>query len=167
MILTNVHEQPIPIILPSQSRGHQKTPREVDTSSLSSRLTESARDQICSYCGRRLGRVRKLEKQGRLITLLDQLATPASSASSVICKVLLLSRDSSFLRKRLRKKTTTVSLSDSAEVWHLETAIRSYAVHKFSSLQHRLSQTGIGHQDIKDMASKIAAEADGKHEPTA
>lgn len=99
------------------------------------------------------------EKQGRLITLLEQMISSTSSSKSVVCKLLLLSRHSGFLKKRFRKKTT-ISLTEQAA--HLEKAIQSYAVYKFQSLRQRLSQIGVGDTDFNDMAATIAKKADGK-----
>lgn len=101
------------------------------------------------------------EKQGRLIGLLERLASTTGSSNGATCKVLLLSRASGFLKKRFRKKAT-ISLTE--EKPHLEGAIRSYAGHRLGSLRQRLFQMGISDADIKDMAATIAQKADGEHQ---
>ncbi|KAK4444371.1 hypothetical protein QBC34DRAFT_475092 [Podospora aff. communis PSN243] len=83
------------------------------------------------------------EKQGQLISLLGQLvAARSGSPHPAIYKILLLSRNSSFLTKRLRKIATVVSLTEEAH--HLEKAIRSYAYSKLSALRSRLMSMGVG-----------------------
>jgi hypothetical protein len=100
------------------------------------------------------------EKQGRLITLLEQLTCAIGSLNPVVCKVLLLSRHSGYLISRFRKKIT-ISLTEPKQAVHLEKAIQTYAGHKFGSLRHRLLQMGVGNADIRDMAATIAQKADG------
>jgi len=100
------------------------------------------------------------EKQGRLINLLGQLVTASGSPNSAIYKVLLLSRNTNFLGKRLRKIAVTVSLTE--EVHALEKAIQSYAHSKLSALRSRLMGMGISDVDIREMAAAIAQKADGK-----
>ncbi|KAK0750616.1 hypothetical protein B0T18DRAFT_390004 [Schizothecium vesticola] len=96
--------------------------------------------------------------QSRLITLLRQLITASTSTSSAIFKALLLSRDSSFLRKRLRKTTTAISLTE--EKHHLDKAIQSYAYAKLGMLRSRLMGMGIGDADIRNIATTISQKAE-------
>jgi len=88
------------------------------------------------------------------------LVTAYGSPNPAIYKVLILSRSTNFLGKRLRKTATTVSLTEEGHI--LEKAIQSYAHSKLSALLSRLMGMGISDVDIREMAAAIAQKADGK-----
>ncbi|KAL7786981.1 hypothetical protein V8C37DRAFT_419339 [Trichoderma ceciliae] len=99
------------------------------------------------------------EKQARVISLMNQIASQRSSSGNAICKVLISSRASPILAKSLHKKQT-VSLSEEKDC--LEEAIRQYASQRLQSLEQRFRQLDIRPEEMEDIERKIAKKADGK-----
>ncbi|KAH7374985.1 NACHT domain protein [Plectosphaerella cucumerina] len=96
------------------------------------------------------------EKQKRLIWLLERLVSP-SAASACSCKVLLVSRRTELLRKRLRI-LPKISLND--EVTHITRSIESYARQRFGFMRRQLHELGIDDAKVKDLSQKLAAKAE-------
>jgi DNA-binding Lrp family transcriptional regulator len=99
------------------------------------------------------------DKQARVMSLLNQVASKSSSSESTICKVLVSSRFTRILAKRLGKKQT-LSLGD--EKVALAEAIRQYASQRLQSLHHKFSQLDIGTDELREIEHGIARKADGK-----
>ncbi len=99
------------------------------------------------------------DKQARLVSLMNQVASNSSSSGSTICKVLVSSRPTHILAKRLGKKQT-LSLAD--EKTSLEEAIRQYASQRMQSLYQKFSPLEIGADELKEIEYGIARKADGK-----
>lgn len=97
------------------------------------------------------------EKQKRLIWLLERLVTPAIS-STCSYKVLLVSRRTELLRKRMRNMSK-ISLNDEAK--HVTSSIESYARQRFGSMRSRLHELGIGDLQVRTLSEQLAAKADG------
>lgn len=97
------------------------------------------------------------EKQKRLIWLLERLVNH-SDQPNCSYKVLLVSRQSSFLQKRLRH-ATRVSLGD--EVNLVTRSIETYSRQRLGLIRGRLFELGIDDARIKMLASKLAIKADG------
>ncbi|KAK3293870.1 uncharacterized protein B0H64DRAFT_398860 [Chaetomium fimeti] len=98
------------------------------------------------------------DKQARVLSLLNQVASKFSSSDSTICKVLVSSRPTSILAKRLGKKQT---LSFTDEKPAVEEAIRQYASQRLHSLHQRFSQLDIGADELGDIEHRVARKADG------
>ncbi|KAK3940960.1 hypothetical protein QBC46DRAFT_259770 [Diplogelasinospora grovesii] len=98
------------------------------------------------------------EKQARAVSLMNQIASKSSTSGGTICKVLISSRASSLLTKRLRKKQT-VSLTDEKDL--LGESMRQYASQRLQSLHRKLSQLDIGPDELHEIACGIARKADG------
>ncbi|KAK4144471.1 uncharacterized protein C8A04DRAFT_36713 [Dichotomopilus funicola] len=97
------------------------------------------------------------DKQARMLSLLNQVVSKSSSEST-ICKVLVSSRPTRSLAKRLGKKQT-LSLSD--EKVALFEAIRQYASQRLQSLHHKFSQLDIGPDELGEIEHGVARKADG------
>jgi hypothetical protein len=99
----------------------------------------------------------------RLLTLVEMIAMKNEGPGTTACKVLITSR-CDFERKYVRKQSR-VLLSE--EKKHLQASIQLYAVHRLQSpyVSDRLSQLGIGPDDITDLGNQIAAKADGERIP--
>jgi predicted ATPase len=95
-------------------------------------------------------------KQARLVSLLNQVAS--NEHGGTVCKVLISSRPSPTLIKRLRK-TEVVSLSD--EWKELESAIKKYTSLRLQSLHDRLEQLDLESDDIEEIVNEVAKKADG------
>lgn len=101
----------------------------------------------------------ELEKQARVVSLMNQVASDRSSPGNTTCKVLISSRTSSILSNSLRKKQT-ISLSD--EKVCLEEAIRQYASQRLQSLEQKFHQLHISPGEVDNIERGIAKKADGK-----
>lgn len=99
------------------------------------------------------------DKQARVVSLMNQVTSKSSSSGSTICKVLVSSRSTRILTKRLGKKQT-LSLAD--EKAALEEAIRQYASQRLQSLHQKFSQLDIGADELKEIECGVARKADGK-----
>lgn len=99
------------------------------------------------------------DKQARVVSLLNQVASKSSSSESTVCKVLVSSRPTRILAKRLGKKQT-LSLSD--EKAALTEAIRRYASQRLQSLHHKFSQLDIETDELIEIEYGVARKADGK-----
>ncbi|KAL6835837.1 hypothetical protein J3E69DRAFT_3562 [Trichoderma sp. SZMC 28015] len=100
----------------------------------------------------------ELEKQARVVSLMNQVASDRSSPGSTTCKVLISSRTSSILSNCLRKKQT-ISLSDEKNC--LEEAIRQYASQRLQSLEQKFHQLHISPGGVDNIERGIAKKADG------
>ncbi|KAL6790808.1 hypothetical protein J3E68DRAFT_411388 [Trichoderma sp. SZMC 28012] len=100
----------------------------------------------------------ELEKQARVVSLMNQVASDRSSPGNTTCKVLISSRTSSILSNCLRKKQT-ISLSD--EKVCLEEAIRQYASQRLQSLEQKFHQLHISPGEVDNIERGIAKKADG------
>ncbi|KAL7804000.1 hypothetical protein V8C43DRAFT_1900 [Trichoderma afarasin] len=100
----------------------------------------------------------ELEKQARVVSLMNQVASDRSSPGNTTCKVLISSRTSSILSTCLRKKQT-VSLSDEKDC--LEEAIRQYASQRLQSLEQKFHQLHISPGEVDNIERGIAKKADG------
>ncbi|ESA44365.1 hypothetical protein GE21DRAFT_2385 [Neurospora crassa] len=99
------------------------------------------------------------DQQGRIANLLEKLRGLRSSASSVF-KILLCSRRTQQLEKRLRKRTVQV-VSMTNEKGSIEPAIRTYANQRLRAIRYRLFQMGLTDSDLRDISINIARKADG------
>lgn len=99
------------------------------------------------------------DKQARIASLMSQIALK-SSAGGTVCKVLISSRISPMLSKRLSKKQT---LSLTEEKACLEPAIRKYASLRLQSLSQMLNQLHVGSSEIEEIERRIVRKADGTH----
>jgi Cdc6-like AAA superfamily ATPase len=97
-------------------------------------------------------------KQARVISLMDQITSNTNGGT--VCKVLISSRPSPVLLKRLRRKQI-VSLSDEGD--NIEHAIQRYASQRLRSLHERLRQLELGPVDIEEIESIVAKKADGEY----
>jgi len=98
-------------------------------------------------------------KRDRLIGILDRLVSTSGSPPSVVCKLLLLSRPSDVIGRRLRKRST-ISLSEQSV--HVGKVIQTYAKYRLESLRSRLDQMEVGDDDIENMANMLSTKADGE-----
>jgi hypothetical protein len=96
-------------------------------------------------------------KQTRLVSLTNQITSHGNGGT--VCKVLVSSRPSPMLGKRLRKKQV-VSLSD--EGGEVENAIKVYTSQRLRSLQDRLCQLELESGDVEELEKSVAKKADGK-----
>lgn len=99
------------------------------------------------------------EKQARVISLINHIASERSSSGNATCKVLISSRTSPTLSKCLRKKQT-ISLSEEKD-W-LEEAIRQYASQRLQSLEQKFHQLHISPGEVDNIERGIAKKADGR-----
>jgi predicted ATPase len=97
-------------------------------------------------------------KQARLVSLLNQVAS--NEHGGTVCKVLISSRPSPTLIKRLHKKEV-VSLSDEWE--ELKSAIKKYTSLRLQSLHDRLEQLDLESDDIEEIVNVVARKADGTY----
>ncbi|KAL7916576.1 chromatin remodelling complex Rsc7/Swp82 subunit domain-containing protein [Trichoderma velutinum] len=100
----------------------------------------------------------ELEKQVRVVSLMNQITSDRSSSGNTTCKVLISSRTSSTLSNCLRKKQT-ISLTD--EKICLEEAIRQYASQRLQSLGRKFHQLNISPGEVDNIEREIAKKADG------
>ncbi|KAF3065606.1 hypothetical protein CFAM422_009661 [Trichoderma lentiforme] len=100
----------------------------------------------------------ELEKQARVVSLMNQVASDRSSPGNTTCKVLISSRTSSILTNCLRKKQT-ISLSYEKDC--LEEAIRQYASQRLQSLEQKFHQLHISPGEVDNIERGIAKKADG------
>lgn len=90
---------------------------------------------------------------------MDKLVSAASDSPSTVCKVLIPTRLSQGIKKRLRHKQK-VSLSD--EKAALQTAIRVYILNTLATLDTaRLVEMKVTRQDLEQIQNRIVERADG------
>lgn len=99
------------------------------------------------------------DKQVKTINMLERIVSTAFSSVSTVCKVLLSTRISQAIMKKLKHKQT-VSLSDERD--GMEKAIKHYAAERLGSLRARTFQMGINDADLEDMAVRITEKAAGE-----
>ncbi|RSL55377.1 hypothetical protein CEP54_009422 [Fusarium duplospermum] len=100
----------------------------------------------------------ELDKQTRLIRLINQVTSKPSLPGSTVCKFLISSRSpSNSLQKLCRKQT--VSLTDEKDSLH--GAIGQYVRERLRSLDTRLRQLGIGQVEVEEIRNVIVTKADG------
>jgi NACHT domain len=99
------------------------------------------------------------EKQARVVSLMNQLSSKFSDSEGTI-KVLISSRTSSSLPKRLGKKQIISLAEEKAE---LEGAIMNYASRRLRSLHEKFSQLNIGLAEMDEFKHEIVKKADGKY----
>lgn len=100
----------------------------------------------------------ELERQPRLLSLLNQITANSSRNGETICKILISCRFSPTISKRLGKKQI-VSLSNESE--QLESAIQQYAHQRLRPAGERLRQLELGPDDIEEIERAIARKAAG------
>ncbi|RMJ17032.1 hypothetical protein CDV36_003297 [Fusarium kuroshium] len=100
----------------------------------------------------------ELDKQTRLIRLINQVTSKPSLPGSTVCKFLIASRSPSNALQNLRRKQT-VSLTD--EKTSLHGAIGQYVRERLRLLDTRLRQLGIGQPEIEEIRNVIVTKADG------
>ncbi|KAI0600377.1 hypothetical protein F4775DRAFT_61536 [Biscogniauxia sp. FL1348] len=98
------------------------------------------------------------DTQAQTIKMLERIVSTALSSGSTVCKVLLSSRVSQAITKKLRH-TQIISLSDEKD--KMEKAIGCYAAQRLGALRPRLFQMGVSDNDIKEVELRIATKADG------
>ena len=99
------------------------------------------------------------EKQARVVSLMNQFSSKVSCSGGTI-KVLISSRTSSSLPKRLGKRQI-ISLTE--EKAGLEGAIAEYAFsQRLRSLHDEFVQLGIGPAEMEEFKCEIARKADGE-----
>ncbi|KAK4243691.1 hypothetical protein C7999DRAFT_44542 [Corynascus novoguineensis] len=98
------------------------------------------------------------DKQARVVSLMNQIASNSSSSEPTVCKVLVSSRPTRTLAKRLGKKKT-LSLTD--EKAALEKAIKQYASQRLQSLHQKFSQLDIGADELGEIEYGVARKAAG------
>jgi hypothetical protein len=99
------------------------------------------------------------DKQPRLLSLLNQIASKGTPEGGTVCKVLVSSRFSPIISKHLHKKQL-VSLS--AETDHLNKAIKAYASHRLALMNERFRQLELEAEEIEAIESEIVEKSDGK-----
>lgn len=99
-----------------------------------------------------------VEKQGRIVNLLETLISLGSPMNSGVFKILISSQPTPLLLRRFRKRLT-VSLTD--EKGRIDEAIESYAHQKLSLLNSRFFELGICDTDIKELSRGISSKSDG------
>lgn len=102
----------------------------------------------------------KTTSSARCIALMDVLATKDGGFCSPLCKVLFTSRSEP--HKTQARKRQLVFLNKESS--HIRESIQTYAVRRLQSplVSDRLSQLGIGTDEITDLGHEIAAKADGE-----
>ncbi|UKZ47926.1 hypothetical protein TrVGV298_002161 [Trichoderma virens] len=88
------------------------------------------------------------DKQARVVSLMNQIASDRSSSGNATCKVLISSRTSPILSNCLRQKQT-ISLSEEKDC--LEEAIRQYASQRLQSLERKFHQLHISPEEIDNI----------------
>ncbi|KAM0810766.1 putative NACHT domain-containing protein [Seiridium cardinale] len=97
-------------------------------------------------------------KQASLISLVNQLVSKNSQSGGTVCKILIASRASPTLSKRLRD-TQVISLTE--EKHYLNSAIKYYATQRLDSLRYKFDQLHLSPSDLEDIQGAIAGKADG------
>lgn len=96
----------------------------------------------------------------RCVALMDVMAMKDGPLGSAICKVLFTSRREPH-GTQARKRSLVLLAKETS---HIQASIQRYAVRRFQSpvISDRLSQLGIGMDEIIHLGHEIAAKADGK-----
>ncbi|KAK6221400.1 hypothetical protein LQW54_001501 [Pestalotiopsis sp. IQ-011] len=98
-------------------------------------------------------------KQASLISLVNQLISRNRRSGGTVCKVLISSRSSPILSKRLGRKQI-MSLAEEKQA--LNVAITDYATFRLNSLRERFAQLHLDHRDLENIKVAIAKKADGE-----
>lgn len=101
----------------------------------------------------------ELDKQTRLVLLINQLTSKPSLPGSTTCKVLISSRAPSESLQRLRKKQI-ISLAEEKDCLH--GAIRQYVGQRLKSLGTKLHQLDIEQPEIEEIQTVVVTKSDGK-----
>lgn len=96
--------------------------------------------------------------QGSVVNLINQITSKLSGAGDTICKILVSSRSSSHIAKRLRTKQI-ISLTE--EKASIRLAIRQYVSQRLRTMQDKLAQLELTRKDIDDVERVITNKADG------
>ncbi|KAK9414056.1 putative NACHT domain-containing protein [Seiridium unicorne] len=97
-------------------------------------------------------------KQASLISLVNQLVSKNSQSGGTVCKILIASRASPILSKRLRN-AQVISLTE--EKHSLNSAIKYYATQRLDSLRYKFDQLHLSPSDLEDIQGAVARKADG------
>ncbi|KAI0867564.1 hypothetical protein GGS24DRAFT_515180 [Hypoxylon argillaceum] len=97
-------------------------------------------------------------QQTSIIGFLNQLSGKTASSGDTVCKVLISSRYSNTIAKRLRA-SQTISLSD--EPRSLKLAIMQYVSQRLQLLHDKFQQLGLAQKDVEGLARVITNKADG------
>ncbi|KAI0163700.1 hypothetical protein BJ166DRAFT_526974 [Pestalotiopsis sp. NC0098] len=97
-------------------------------------------------------------KQASLISLVKQLISKNPQSGGTVCKVLISSRSSPILSKRLGRKQI-ISLTEEKQA--LDIAITDYATLRLNSLRERFDQLHLDHHDLENIKLAVAKKADG------
>lgn len=103
------------------------------------------------------------DTQPKVIKVLEQLVSAASSSGSTVCKMLLSGRLSPAIAKRSRHKVR-VSLTD--ETKRVQRAIEGYAMRRLDTSKPELLQMQVTEDDMNTLALKIAEKANGVYRNT-
>lgn len=98
------------------------------------------------------------QTQTSVLNLVNQLTSKNSSTGSTVCKILISSRSSPIISKRLRPKTT-MSLSEERD--SIKAAIRQYVTQRLDGLREKLRQLNLRQRDISEIETIITNKADG------
>lgn len=98
------------------------------------------------------------QTQSSVLNLATQLTSKNSSTGGTVCKILISSRASPIISKRLRAKTT-ISLTEERE--SIKDAIREYVHQRLGSLREKLRQLNLGQKEIAEIETIITNKGDG------
>ncbi|KAK6843900.1 hypothetical protein PG987_004760 [Apiospora arundinis] len=96
--------------------------------------------------------------QNKVLSLITDVTSRASSSSEVICKALISSRFSASTSSKLRK-TQAISLAEEKE--QMGKSIRLYAAQRLNAIYSKFQQMSLGEDDIKGIEDTITKKADG------
>lgn len=95
------------------------------------------------------------EKEGKILKLLERMEVAASRSATVVCKVLLSSRMSSPVSKRLKRKHV---LSLSEEKKAMGEAIAAYASTRLVEVKEKMNLTDV---EVENVKNRLVRKADG------
>lgn len=98
-------------------------------------------------------------KQASLISLVNQLISKNPQSGGTVCKILISSRSSPILSKRLGRKQI-ISLSEEKQA--LDVAITDYASLRLNSLRERFDQLHLDHYDLENIKLAVSKKVDGR-----
>jgi archaellum biogenesis ATPase FlaH len=98
------------------------------------------------------------DKQARIVSLMNQIASKTSSSGISVCKVLISARVSSALSKGLRRKQV-ISLTEEKE--SMGKSIKLYSSLRLRSFHQKLSQLHVNSNDIEEIEQEIVNKSDG------
>ncbi|KAF4987182.1 hypothetical protein FDECE_15563 [Fusarium decemcellulare] len=100
----------------------------------------------------------ELDKQMRLVRLINQMISKPTLPGNTSCKVLIASRTPSHSLQGLRKQQI-ISLSE--QKGHLHGAIRQYVGQRLKSLSMKFKQLDIGRDGIEEIQTVVVKKVDG------